>query len=284
MSVAAFLLDPTVRTVALGAALLGIGSGALGTFAVLRRQSLLGDTMAHAALPGVVAGYLLAGGRDLGAMLTGALLSGTVAALFALYLQRTARVKSDAALGTALSLGFAVGVVLLTVAQRQPGASHAGLDAFLFGQAAATLPSDLGLLALVVGVALGSVALGWKQAKLATFDPDFAAAAGLRVAWIEVALTGMLALAIVIGLQLVGVVLMSAMVVAPAAAARQWSRSLGAMVGLAGVFGLVSAVAGALLSATTSGLATGPLVVLVASAIVALSLAFSPRRAVPQEA
>lgn len=284
MSVAAFLLDPTVRTVALGAALLGIGSGALGTFAVLRRQSLLGDTMAHAALPGVVAGYLLAGGRDLGAMLTGALLSGTVAALFALYLQRTARVKSDAALGTALSLGFAVGVVLLTVAQRQPGASHAGLDAFLFGQAAATLPSDLGLLALVVGVALGSVALGWKQAKLATFDPDFAAAAGLRVAWIEVALTGMLALAIVIGLQLVGVVLMSAMVVAPAAAARQWSRSLGAMVGLAGVFGLVSAVAGALLSATTSGLATGPLVVLVASAIVALSLAFSPRRAAPQEA
>lgn len=284
MSVAAFLLDPTVRTVALGAALLGIGSGALGTFAVLRRQSLLGDTMAHAALPGVVAGYLLAGGRDLGAMLTGALLSGTVAALFALYLQRTARVKSDAALGTALSLGFAVGVVLLTVAQRQPGASHAGLDAFLFGQAAATLPSDLGLLALVVGVALGSVALGWKQAKLATFDPDFAAAAGLRVAWIEVALTGMLVLAIVIGLQLVGVVLMSAMVVAPAAAARQWSRSLGAMVGLAGVFGLVSAVAGALLSATTSGLATGPLVVLVASAIVALSLAFSPRRAAPQEA
>lgn len=284
MSVVAFLLDPTVRTVALGAALLGLGSGALGTFAVLRRQSLLGDTMAHAALPGVVAGYLLAGGRDLGAMLTGALLSGTVAALFALYLQRTTRVKSDAALGTALSLGFAVGVVLLTVAQRQPGASHAGLDAFLFGQAAATLPSDLGLLALVVGVALGLVALGWKQAKLATFDPDFAAAAGLRVAWIEVALTGLLALAIVIGLQLVGVVLMSAMVVAPAAAARQWSRSLGAMVGLAGVFGLVSAVAGALLSATTSGLATGPLVVLVASAIVALSLAFSPRRAAPQEA
>lgn len=284
MSVAAFLLDPTVRTVALGAALLGIGSGALGTFAVLRRQSLLGDTMAHAALPGVVAGYLLAGGRDLGAMLTGALVSGTVAALFALYLQRTARVKSDAALGTALSLGFAVGVVLLTVAQRQPGASHAGLDAFLFGQAAATLPSDLGLLALVVGVALGLVALGWKQAKLATFDPDFAAAAGLRVAWIEVALTGLLALAIVIGLQLVGVVLMSAMVVAPAAAARQWSRSLGAMVGLAGVFGLASAVAGALLSATTSGLATGPLVVLVASAIVAFSLAFSPRRAAPQEA
>lgn len=284
MSVVAFLLDPTVRTVALGAALLGLGSGALGTFAVLRRQSLLGDTMAHAALPGVVARYLLAGGRDLGAMLTGALLSGTVAALFALYLQRTTRVKSDAALGTALSLGFAVGVVLLTVAQRQPGASHAGLDAFLFGQAAATLPSDLGLLALVVGVALGLVALGWKQAKLATFDPDFAAAAGLRVAWIEVALTGLLALAIVIGLQLVGVVLMSAMVVAPAAAARQWSRSLGAMVGLAGVFGLVSAVAGALLSATTSGLATGPLVVLVASAIVALSLAFSPRRAAPQEA
>src|SRR5690606_8668537 len=144
-----------------------------GVFALLRRQSLLGDTMAHAALPGVVAGYLLAGERSLGAMLTGALVSGVLAALFALYLARATRVKSDAALGTSLSLGFAVGVVLLTVAQRQPGASHAGLDAFLFGQAAATLPSDLGILAGVVAVALVLVAVFWQHAKLTTFDPDF---------------------------------------------------------------------------------------------------------------
>lgn len=284
MNLVELLTDPTVRTVVLGAALLGLGSGALGVFALLRRQSLLGDTMAHAALPGVVAGYLLAGERSLGAMLTGALVSGVLAALFALYLARATRVKSDAALGTSLSLGFAVGVVLLTVAQRQPGASHAGLDAFLFGQAAATLPSDLGVLAVVVTVALALMAVFWQHAKLTTFDPDFAAAAGLRVGWVEAGLTGLLALAIVIGLQLVGVVLMSAMVVAPAAAARQWSRSLGVMVVIAGVIGVVSAVAGALLSATASGLATGPVVVLVASAIVAVSFVLAPRRAAPQEA
>ncbi|MFO7544775.1 MAG: metal ABC transporter permease [Trueperaceae bacterium] len=284
MSLGDLLTDPTVRTVVLGAALLGLGSGALGVFALLRRQSLLGDTMAHAALPGVVVGYLLAGERSLGAMLAGALVSGVLAALFALYLARATRVKSDAALGTSLSLGFAVGVVLLTVAQRQPGASHAGLDAFLFGQAAATLPSDLGVLAVVVTVALTLVAIFWKHAKLTTFDPDFAAAAGLRVGWIEAGLTGLLALAIVIGLQLVGVVLMSAMVVAPAAAARQWSRSLGVMVVIAGAIGVVSAAAGALLSATASGLATGPVVVLVASAVVGVSFVFAPRRATPQEA
>jgi len=278
------LSDPTVRTVVLGAALLGLGSGALGVFALLRRQSLLGDTMAHAALPGVVLGYLVAGGRSLGAMLAGALVSGVVAALFALYLTRVTRVKSDAALGTSLSLGFAIGVVLLTVAQRQPGASHAGLDAFLFGQAAATLPSDLWVLGGVVTLALGLVAAFWKHAKITTFDADFAAAAGLRVGWIEAGLTGLLALAIVIGLQLVGVVLMSAMVVAPAAAARQWSRNLTTMVVLAGAIGLFSAVTGALFSATTSGLATGPLVVLVASAMVAISFVFAPRRAAPQEA
>jgi manganese/zinc/iron transport system permease protein len=284
VSLVELLTDPTVRTVVLGAALLGLGSGALGVFALLRRQSLLGDTMAHAALPGVVVGYLLAGGRSLGAMLAGALVSGVLAALFALYLARATRVKSDAALGTSLSLGFAVGVVLLTVAQRQPGASHAGLDAFLFGQAAATLPSDLGVLAVVVTVALALVAVFWQHAKLTTFDPDFAAAAGLRVGWIEAGLTGLLALAIVIGLQLVGVVLMSAMVVAPAAAARQWSRSLGVMVVIAGAIGVFSAVAGALLSATASGLATGPVVVLVASAVVGVSFVLAPRRATPQEA
>lgn len=273
-----FLLDPIVITVAFGAALLGLTAGALGTFAVLRRESLIGDTMSHAALPGVAAGFLITGERSLPLMLAGAVVTGLAAALFSLYLSSRPRIKRDAALGVSLGLFFAVGVVALSYAQRMPGASAAGLETFLFGQAAATLRSDLVILGCVALVALGAVSLVWKQAKLMTFDPDFAVAAGGNRRVVEAFLTASLAVAVVIGLQMVGVVLMSALVVAPAVAARQWTTSLGAMFWLAGAVGAASAVTGALVSALSPGLATGPLVVLVATAVVLVALVTSPRR------
>jgi manganese/zinc/iron transport system permease protein len=249
----------------------------------LRRESLIGDTMSHAALPGVAIGFMLAGERSLPAMLAGAVVTGLAAALFSLYLGSLRRIKRDAAMGVALGLFFAFGVVALSYAQKRPGAAAAGLETFLFGQAAATLRSDLWLLGAVTVVALGVVALLWTRFKAVTFDPDFAQAAGFERRTYEAVLTGLLAVAIVIGLQMVGVVLMSALVVAPAVAARQWSGSLGAMFWLAGGVGALSAVTGALVSAQVSGLATGPLVVLVATLVVAFSLLAAPRRDVAVE-
>jgi manganese/zinc/iron transport system permease protein len=278
MDLIALLGDFTVRSVALGAALVGVVAGVLGSFAVLRQQSLLGDTLSHAALPGICLGFLLAGSRQLAPILGGALVSGALAALLVLLLTRATRIKTDAALGVSLSLFFAVGTVLLTYVQRHEGAAQAGLDAFLFGQAAALLPSDLRLLVLVGGVSLMVVAVGWKELKVTTFDPDFARSLGRPVVAIEFALTVLIAVAVVIGLQLVGVILMVALVIAPAAAARQWARRLEGMVVLAAVFGAVSGVAGALISAAVRGLATGPVIVLVASALVLVSLLVAPER------
>jgi manganese/zinc/iron transport system permease protein len=278
MDLIALLSDFTVRSVALGAALVGVVAGVLGSFAVLRQQSLLGDTLSHAALPGICLGFLLAGSRQLAPILGGALVSGALAALLVLLLTRATRIKTDAALGVSLSLFFAVGTVLLTYVQRHEGAAQAGLDAFLFGQAAALLPSDLRLLVLVGGLSLMVVALGWKELKVTTFDPDFARSIGRPVVVIEFALTVLIAVAVVIGLQLVGVILMVALVIAPAAAARQWARRLEGMVVLAAVFGAVSGVAGALISAAVRGLATGPVIVLVASALVLVSLLVAPER------
>lgn len=283
MGIFALLSDSTVATVVIGAAMLGACSGALGTFAVQRRQSLIGDALAHAALPGVVAGYLIAGERQLGALLLGALVTGSAAALFATFLSRVAKVKLEAALGTALSLGFAVGAVGLSYVQRLPGAGHAGLDVFLFGQAAATLRSDLWLIGAVLVGSLAIVAIFWKHLKLVTFDPVYARALGYRVGLIEGLLTGLLATAIVIGLQLVGVVLMAALVVAPAVAARQWTKDFGSMFVLAGVFGMVAAVVGAVASAEVRGLATGPVVVLVATSLAFASVALAPRPSVMVE-
>jgi manganese/zinc/iron transport system permease protein len=267
-----------VQTVVLGAALLGGLAGALGAFAVLRQQSLLGDALSHATLPGVCLGFLVAGARDLGAILAGAFLAGALAALSVMLITRTTRLKTDAALGIVLSVFFAVGVVLLTLAQGRPGAAQAGLSTFLFGQAAAILRSDLWIMGGVALVAAGTLAALWKEVKLVTFDPVYAQAIGLPVLAIEAAVTLMIALAIVVGLQLAGVILMVALLIAPAAAARQWVGSLGAMVWLSAAFGAASGVAGALVSASARGLATGPVVVLVASALVLVSLLAAPER------
>ena len=229
-------LDHTVRTVALGAALVGIVAGALGTFAVLRRQSLLGDAMSHAALPGIALGFLLTQSKEPIVLLAGAALAGWVGTFLVTAIVRTTRVKYDAALGIVLSVFFGVGLVLLTLLQRRPDASQAGLDTFLFGQAAALLERDVVTMAVLGAVVLGVTAALWKELKLLTFDPDFAATLGFRVRALDALLTGLLVVAIAVGLQTVGVVLMAAMVVAPAAAARQWTDRLGVMTVLAGGF------------------------------------------------
>ncbi len=274
------LASYTLQIVAMGAAILGVVSGVLGCFAVLRRQSLIGDTLSHAALPGICLGFLATGARELGPILAGALLTGALAALLVLALTRLSRIKTDAALGIALSLFFGLGIVLLTHIQRQSGAAQAGLESFLYGQAAAMLAEDLPVMAGISAVALGLVAVLWKEFKLVAFDPIFARSLGLPVTVIEALLTVMIALAVVVGLQMVGVVLMTAMVIAPAAAARQWVRRLEHMVLLAGLFGAVSGVAGAVISTLGRGLATGPLIVLSASAIFLVSLLFAPGRGV----
>jgi manganese/zinc/iron transport system permease protein len=274
----AFLQDHTIQNVVIGAALLGISSGVLGSFAVLRQQSLVGDMLSHAALPGVCLGFLIAGTRHLPSILLGALLTGILATLLMLAFIRYSRLKTDAALGITLSVFFAIGVVLLTFIQNSGNAAQGGLDSFLFGQAAAMLRSDLYLTGGITLLALTLVGLFWKEFKLVTFDPVFARSSGMPVPLLDAALTMMVALAVVIGLQLVGVVLMASMIIAPAAAARQWATRLEGLVLWSAIFGAAAGVLGALISSSNRGLATGPLIVLAATAIVIISLLLAPQR------
>jgi len=270
--------DYTLRTVALGSALLGIVSGALGAFAVLRRQSMLGDAMSHAALPGVVLAFIVTGSKDPLALMIGAALAGWLGALLVTAVVRTTRIKSDSALGLALAVFFGLGLVLLTYVQKLPDAAQAGLDRYLFGQAATLLERDVVAMAALGMPALLLLALFWKELKLLTFDPGFATSLGVPVHLLDVLLTSLLVVAIVIGLQTVGVVLMSALIVAPAVAARQWTDRLGVMVLLSGAFGALAGVAGALISSTAARLPTGPIIVICISAIVIVSLLLAPRR------
>ncbi|MCW1933365.1 metal ABC transporter permease [Pararhodobacter zhoushanensis] len=270
------MLSPTLITVALAAAMIGALAGVLGTFLVLRGQSLLGDVIAHASLPGVVAGFLISGERGFVPILAGALVSGALAGLSVQLLRRGAGVKSDAALGSVLSLFFALGVVLLTVAQSQGGS--AGLTMFLFGQAASVLRADLLPMAVVGGTVLLVLVLLWKEFQLVAFDREAARAQGLPVERLEVLLTLLTAVTIVLGLSLAGVVLMVALLIAPAVAARQWVRGLAPMVWLAALIGALAGSGGAVISAMGQGVATGPVMVLAAVALTALSLLLAPER------
>jgi manganese/zinc/iron transport system permease protein len=277
---AALLGDFTTRTVLLGAGVLGVLCGTVGSFAVLRRQSLLGDMLAHAALPGLVLGFIVSGTRALPPLLAGALVSGAAWALLLQLIARRTRLREDAATTLTLSVSFALGLALLTSVMQRGDARYAGLDTFLFGQAAALLPADVTVLLVVTGCVLALVALAWKEFALVAFDRAYARTCGLPVAALESALTVALALAVVVGLQLVGVVLMTALVVAPAVAARQWTDRLGTMVVIAAGIGAGSGIVGAAVSAGTRGLATGPVIVLVASAAALVSLVLAPRRGV----
>lgn len=274
----ALLFDYTLRTVALGAAVLGATSGALGTFAVLRGQSLVGDAVSHAALPGVVLAFLVTGSTAPLALVVGAGLAGWLGMVAVGGIVRHSRVPFDAALAMTLAVLFGLGLVLLVVVQRRPEGAQAGLNTFLFGQAAAVVGRDVATMAALGLAALAALAVFWKEWTLLAFDPGLATALGLPVRRLDLGLTTLLVVAIAIGLQTVGVVLMSALLVAPAAAARQWTERVGPMTVLAALFGAVSGVVGAVLSAATPRLPTGPTVVLVAAAVVGVSLVAAPRR------
>ncbi len=270
--------DYTLRTITLGTAILGAVTGMLGSFAVLRKQSLLGDAISHAALPGIAIAFLITGTKDTNILLLGALVSGLIGTFWIRGIVKKTHLKSDTALGLILSLFFGFGMLLLTFIQKQPNANQAGLDKYLFGQAATLVESDVWLMAIVTGLCVFVLLLFWKEFKILLFDADYTKTLGFNTKTIDVLITSFIVLAIVLGLQTVGVVLMSAMLLAPAAAARQWTNSLSKMVFLAAIFGAFSGVFGTAVSATQNNLSTGPVIVLVASVFVVFSFIFSPSR------
>lgn len=274
----ALVTDYTLRTIALGSGILGLVSGVLGAFAVLRRQSLLGDALAHAALPGIALAYLLTGDKSLPVLLIGAGLAGWLATLLILQIVQHTRLAEDAALGIILTTFFGFGVVLLTKIQQRNDANQAGLDKFIFGQAATLLTEHVILMALLGGLALVVTLIFYKEFKLITFDPGFATTLGLPVKGLGVLLTSLVVVAVMIGLQTVGVVLMAAMLIAPAAAARQWTDRLSVMLGLSGFFGLLAGVLGTLFSVSQARVPTGPTIILTATAMALISFLLAPNR------
>lgn len=274
------IFDYTLRNVALGGMLLGIVAGVLGAFAVLRRQALLGDTLSHAALPGICIAFMLTGSRAPLVLLLGAGIAGWIGTLIFLRTIKATKLSEDTMLGVVLSVFFGVGILLLTFIQQQNNANQAGLDKYLFGQAASLIGRDVRLFAILGIGALVVLFLFFKEFKLLSFDPEFAASLGLPVRRLDIMLTSLLVVAVMIGLQTVGVVLMAAMIIGPGTAARQWTDNLRTMLVLSGLFGGIAGVTGAVISVQASRLPTGPMIILSLTAIVAISLLFAPRHGI----
>ena len=266
--------------VLIGVGLLGAGSGVIGSFAVVRRRALLGDALAHAALPGLCLGFIAAGERNLPAMLIGALASGLVGVGVVAVLRRYTRVREDAAIGVVLSVFFGAGIVLSRLIQNSTtlAGSKAGLDSYILGKTAGMVAADVMLIAGVAVAAVGLVAGLFKEFLLVSFDTDFARVQGWPVQRIDLVLTGLIAVVVVIGLPAVGVVMMAALLIIPGVTARFWSDRLGRVVLLAAGIGIAMGLVGTFLSATFNKMPAGPVITLVGTALFIVSALGAPRR------
>lgn len=283
MSPVEFFSNYTFSLVFFGTTIIGVVAGALGSFAYLRRQSLISDVISHSALPGTLLAFLVLpllghNGRDMLGLIIGAVAVGTLAVAVTNWIPRQSKIKIDTAMAVVLSTFFGLGMLLLQYIQNNPIPNKGGIQDYLFGNAATITRADLTVSLLTGGLALALMLLLWKQFAITTFDREHAAVLGINVRLIDAAMFATITVATVIGVKAIGLVLMVAFVVTPPAAARQWTNSLPAMVTLSGVIGGVGSGIGTYLSIAFGPLPTGPVIAVTLFAIFVVSLLAAPGR------
>lgn len=271
------LQDPNVRYVVLGTVLLGAAAGLTGTFMFLRKTSLIGDAVAHSVLPGIALAFMLFNTKNILVLLGGAVVTGWLSVYLIDLITHRSRISADTAISLVLSVFFGLGILLLTVIQKSGNAAQSGLDKFLFGKAASLVRSDVEVFALVALAVIVVVVLFYKEFKLISFDKAYAQSLGYPVRALEMLLSTLTVLTIAIGIQAVGVVLMSALLITPAAAARYWTHRLWLMLILAALGGMLASLSGSFISYLAPAMPTGPWIVVIISVIAVLSIMLAPK-------
>lgn len=279
------LADYNTRVVMFGTVCLGIAGGVIGVFLLLRGRALLADAVGHAALPGVAGMFLIllaAGGpaRSFPLLMVGALLSGLMGMGCVALITRLTRISQDAALGIVLSVFFGFGAVLLSVVQKTRGAPAAGLNHFIYGRTASMIRSDALLIGVAALVIIISALLLYKEFRLITFDPAYAAGEGWPVHRLDLFLMALVVAITVLGLQAVGIVLVIAILVIPAAAARFWTDRLWKMILVSALTGATGGYVGTAISAVAPRLPAGAVIVTVLGTIFLASILFGTRRGI----
>lgn len=274
-----FLLrDPNVRWVVLGVIFMCASSAVAGCFTFLRKRALVGDAISHAILPGICLAFMLAQSKNPLILLSGAVVTGWLSLLTIDFITNRTRLHSDTALALVLSVFYGIGIFLLTIIQNSGIASQSGLDKFLFGKAAAMVREDVIVFVTFSLLLFAAVALLYQPFKLLIFDRDYAQARGFPVRRLDLVLSLLTVFAIAIGIQAVGVVLMAALLITPAAAARYWTDRLWVMLLLAAGFAIMSGIAGTFVSFSVPKMPTGPWIVLILSVAAVFSILFGSRK------
>ncbi|WP_341299476.1 iron chelate uptake ABC transporter family permease subunit [Lysinibacillus sp. FSL H8-0500] len=270
------MLSGNLLWVLSGTMLLGIAAGITGTFSFLQKQSLVGDAAAHAALPGIALAFLLTGQKELPILMLGEGITSALSVYCIQWIVSFSKLKADAAIGLVLTVFFGIGIVFLTVVNRSPLGNQSGLNSFIFGKAATMTKADLLWLFMSAIIIIVVSLLFYKEWKLLIFDPVYAKGIGLPIERLKATLTVLIVMTIVTGIQAVGVILMSALLIIPAASAKLWTNKLSSMLILSAAIGGIAGIAGTFISAIRTGLSTGPIIVLVAAGIFFISYFISP--------
>ena len=269
--------DAAVRNAVLGSIFMGVSCGLFGGYVVARRLALFGDTLSHAVLPGVALGFLWSRSKDPVVILFGATVAGLLGTVVVSWIRKTTRVKEDSALGLVLAGFYAVGICILTVIQKMDFGNQSGIDKFLFGQAAALSAEDVRLMGMVAVGALLMVTFFRKELLVTSFDEGFARSVGVPVEFIRYVLLVGLTFAVVTSLQAVGVVLVSALLITPAATAYLLTDRMSTLLFLSASFGVAAGLLGSFGSFLGSNLPTGPFMVLACSFFFGIAFFFGPR-------
>ena len=279
------LHDYNTRLVVICTMLLGCACGLMGGFLLLRKRSLMGDTLSHATLPGVGLSFMLlvalgGDGKSLPILLAGAGITGVIGCAAVLFIREQTRIKDDAAMGIVLSVFFGAGVAILGVIQKMPEGSAAGLESFIYGKTATMVMSDFQILVFITVCVITCSLLLFKEFRLLCFDENFAAVLGWPVKFLDILLLALITAVTVAGLQAVGLILIIAFLITPAAAARFWTNQLDRMLMLSALIGAASGWIGASLSAFFPRLPAGAVIVLVAALFFVVSMLVGTERGV----
>jgi len=271
---------PNIKYVVLGTVLLSVTSAVVGCFTFLRKKALVGDVISHSVLPGICLSFIISGTKDPFLLIIGAFVTGWISMTLMDYLINNSKIKEDTATGLILSVFFGIGILLLTFIQHSGNAAQTGLDSFLFGKAASLIGKDLIAFSLVGLIVLIIIVLFYKEFKLVAFNKDFALTIGINIKMTEMLLSTITVLAVVTGIQAVGVVLMAAMLITPAAAARFWTNRLGFMILISSAFAIFSGITGAFISFVQPSMPTGPWMVMVLSILAIISFFIAPGKGI----
>lgn len=270
--------DPNIRYVVLGTMLLTGSAAVVGTFGLLKKKALLGDATAHAVFPGICLVFMITGSKNPCYMMLGAFVTGWIALLLIDFLVHHSKIQEDIATTLLLAITFGTGTFLLSLIQNSPNTAQVGLSHYFFGKAAALVSTDVYILSILHIIIALTVISFFKEFSLITFDRAFAKSLQLPVSWLDFVFTSLMVLTIVLGVRTVGIVLISAMLITPPAAASFWTDKLWVMVIIAAGIGMLAGLIGSFISYTVPGMPTGPWIVVIATSIAYVSFLFAPHK------